>query len=42
MAIELKELVEIIGVFGPGAVAALLLSGLLIKVAKDLFSRKSA
>ncbi|PKB56850.1 MAG: hypothetical protein BZY73_06305 [SAR202 cluster bacterium Casp-Chloro-G3] len=42
MVIEVKELTEVIVVFGPGVVGALLLGGLLIKVAKDLLSHKSS
>jgi len=37
MSIEPKVLAEVIVVFGPGVVAALLLGGLSIKIAKDLF-----
>jgi hypothetical protein len=41
MIVFAKELAEIIAVYGSGVVAALLLGGLLIKLAKDLFRTAS-
>jgi hypothetical protein len=40
MGIEPKELAEVIGLIGPGVVAALLLGGLLVKICIGLFGHK--